>query len=534
MAVVPSDSDEARAYAQARLGRYARWISAGSWLLFGFAVALYVAYPTLAPAHEYLLIAVALVAQAVFASIGIALARQPRSTVTLHRLDALFAIAIGVEMGVAAFVQSERYAVVYSALSFAVFARTIVVPSTGARAFAAASLAFAPLLIAAIATVIAHPARLDMDPTPFLAGVALFAGVAIALAATGSRVIYGLRRQVSEAMQLGQYTLEAKIGEGGMGSIYRARHAMLRRPTAVKLLPPERYGPESVRRFEREVRTMSRLTHPNTVAIFDYGRSADGVFYYAMELLDGVDLEVLVRDHGAQPAARVIHLLGQICGALEEAHGAGLIHRDIKPANVILCRRGGAPDVVKVVDFGLVKELDGAGGDTGATEIAGTPAYLAPEAITDPRGVGAASDLYAVGGVGYFLLTGQRVFDGRTALHVCAQHLNATPEPPSARAREPVSPALDAIILRCLAKAPADRPASARALRLELTGLPEARDWDEDVAAEWWREHAMRERAASPLRPTALTVTRDLTEVEVSPALALARADQPASTGHAR
>jgi hypothetical protein len=524
-AVAPSGSDEARAYVQARLDLYARLMFAVSWVLVAFVIALYQGYPALRPPHDRLVLGVAIAGQSVFAAIWLALSRRRLSLAALYRLDAFFAAIIGVEMGVAAFVQCERYAVIYSALSFTVFARTIVMPSSGARTLAVSSISFAPLGIAAVATIASHPERLDMQPLPFLAGVVLFAGVAISLATTGSRVIYGLRRQVSEAMQLGQYTLEAKIGAGGMGAVYRARHAMLRRPTAIKLLHPDQYGPASLRRFEREVQTMSRLTHPNTVAIFDYGKSPDGVFYYVMELLDGVDLETLVALDGPQPAARVIHLLRQVCGALDEAHRAGLIHRDIKPANVILCRRGGKPDVAKVVDFGLVKELAPADGDTATTEIAGTPAYLAPEVITSPELIGARSDLYALGAVGYFLLTGQRVFDGKTAVHVCAQHVSSEPEPPSARTHNPIPAELEALVLRCLAKSPDDRPASAQAMRLALAAMPAYREWDESIAGEWWR--AFEERRAPRVRIEStplVTITRDLTQVDAA---------QPATTGHA-
>jgi serine/threonine-protein kinase len=346
---------------------------------------------------------------------------------------------------------------------------------------------------------------------PWVIGVAMFAGMATILATTGSRIIYGLRAEIRQARQLGQYTIEGLIAEGGMGAVYRARHALLRRPTAVKLLPPEKYGADSVARFEREVQHMSQLTHPNTVAIYDYGRSPDGVFYYAMELLDGIDLEVLVHLDGAQPAARAVHILRQICGALDEAHERGLIHRDVKPANVLLCRRGSEPDVAKVLDFGLVAELDH-GGDGNGPAVLGTPAYVAPEVITHPDQVGPASDLYALGAVGYFLLTGHRVFDGHNVAELCVQHVSATPAPPTTRTTNPISPALEAVILQCLAKEPAARPVSARALRQALDACPEAAAWDEDAALAWWRSFEARRSPATddPGLSGPRTITVDL------------------------
>ena len=220
-----------------------------------------------------------------------------------------------------------------------------------------------------------------------------------------------------------------------MGVVYRARHVMLRRPTAIKLLPPEKAGEETLRRFEREVQLTAQLTHPNTVSIFDYGRTPLGVFYYAMELLDGLNLAQLVGRDGPLPAGRVVRILTQVCGALAEAHGVGLIHRDIKPANIILSERGGVADVATVVDFGLVKKIDPGDADrtqavTASNVVTGTTLYLAPEVIAGGRAVTARSDLYAVGAVGYYLLTGLPVFEAETIVEIFAHHLHTPPVPP--------------------------------------------------------------------------------------------------------
>lgn len=296
-----------------------------------------------------------------------------------------------------------------------------------------------------------------------------------------------LRAAVLQAKQLGQYTLEEKLGQGGMGTVYRARHAMLRRPTAVKLLDVANMTDLAVARFEREVQMTSGLTHPNTVAIYDYGRTPEGIFYYAMEFLDGTNLDDLVRRYGPLPEARVVYLLKQVCGALAEAHSAGMVHRDVKPANVFLTRRGGMHDFVKVLDFGLVKVADAAEQSnlTSANAVTGTPLYLSPEGISRPDTVTATADVYALGATAYYLLVGEPVFTGASVMDICMKHVNEEPTPPTTRGVV-VSPDLERLILRCLAKSPDDRPQSAGAL---LDGLEECRvngKWSAAMAAVWW------------------------------------------------
>ncbi|MGC1274319.1 MAG: serine/threonine protein kinase, partial [Planctomycetaceae bacterium] len=296
------------------------------------------------------------------------------------------------------------------------------------------------------------------------------------------------RKAAVRARRLGQYQLEERLGSGGMGTVYKARHALLRRPTAVKLLDPDKTTGEAVARFEREVQLTSRLNHPNTVAIYDYGRTPEGVFFYAMEYLDGLNLERLVREDGPQPEGRVIRILTQICGSLAEAHAIGLIHRDVKPANIVLCRRGELPDVVKLLDFGLVKAVDGGreGAVTAAGATAGTPLYMAPEAIERPDSIDARADLYAVGAVGYFLLTGQPVFEGQSVIEIFMKQANEVPTSPSVRLGRPVSSDLEAVLLACLEKSPDARLPTARLLARRLEACRAAGDWTEGDAEAWW------------------------------------------------
>ncbi len=369
-------------------------------------------------------------------------------------------------------------------------ARAMIVPSIPLRSFVLGVVGSVGIVLSRVLTPWPLEIALVAGPRPrIIVEALLWSTAAVAVATVASTVIYGLQERAREARQLGQYTLEAKIGEGGMGVVYRARHAMLRRPTAVKLLAGGG-GEDQLRRFEKEVQLTARLTHPNTVSVFDYGRTPDGVFYYAMELLDGMTLEQLVERHGPQPAGRVIHILVQICGALTEAHGTGLIHRDIKPANIHLCRRGDVPDFVKVLDFGLVREI---ANDVGPAEsqvgaVVRTPLYMAPEAILAPEAVDARGDIYGLEGVADFLLAGAPAFSGHNMVELCAHQLHTAPAPLSEH--RDCSADLEGLVLACLAKDPAARPQTARALARALESCRDAATWTERDADAWWSEPA--------------------------------------------
>ena len=397
------------------------------------------------------------------------------------------------------------------ACSYVVLSRAVAVPSTPRRTLAVSSVAMAILPIATLAGT----------RVPFVAfAVTEWSIAAVALAVVASRVIFGLRAAVDQVRRLGQYTLEGKLGEGGMGVVYRASHAMLRRPTAIKILRPEMAGEDTLRRFEREVQLTASLSHPSTVAIFDYGRTPQGVFYYAMEYLDGLNLEQLVRQDGPQPPARVVHILRQVCGALAEAHDVGLIHRDVKPANIILSERGGMPDVAKVVDFGLVKSFETGGSPldvevTSANVLVGTPLYMSPEAIGGDAALDGRSDLYALAAVGYFLLTGTPVFSAKSLVEVFAHHLHTRPDPPSVRTGDQIPEDLERLILRCLAKRPEERYDDARALQHALDLCAERSPWDGDLALQWWAAFKSDRPAGAAAAPPSVTGQQTVT-VDVS------------------
>jgi serine/threonine-protein kinase len=331
------------------------------------------------------------------------------------------------------------------------------------------------------------------------------------IAVIPSKIMVRLGRQVQRARELGSYRLERLIGRGGMGEVWHASHRMLARPAAIKLIKPEILGGSTdnataaiIRRFHREAEAASALQSPHTIRLYDFGQTRGGTFYFVMELLEGLDLETLVRRHGPLPAERVVHLLRQACHSLGEAHDRSLVHRDVKPANIYSCRLGREYDFVKVLDFGLVKyDQDESILDTikSAELTTGTPAYMAPEMASGADPVDRRADLYALGCVGYWLLTGQMVFEAETPLKMLIQHIQALPVPPSIRTGRSVPLDLERVIMRCLEKDPTRRPQTADELVAELDQVVLAHPWDQARARVWWEEHVLPPaptRAAAP------------------------------------
>ncbi len=323
----------------------------------------------------------------------------------------------------------------------------------------------------------------------------LFLGAVIAI--YGTHIVNSLRQQAFEARRLGQYQLVEKIGEGGMGEVWKASHRMLARPAAIKLIRPDMLGAQNtreaqtiLRRFEREAQATAALRSPHSIILYDFGLTDDGTFYSVMELLNGLDLESLVGRFGPVPPARAVHMLHQVCQSLIDAHYNGLIHRDIKPANVFACRLGQVYDFVKVLDFGLVKfQAKDTEAETRLTQgMTGTPAYISPEQALQGT-VDARSDIYALGCVGYWLLTGQPVFEGRTALDTIFSHAQKPPVPPSHKTEQHVPEALEKIILKCLEKEPENRPQSAAEMASLLEYCPLEDEWGPRQASEWWKLH---------------------------------------------
>jgi eukaryotic-like serine/threonine-protein kinase len=378
---------------------------------------------------------------------------------------------------------------------------TVVVPTAPRRALLASVItgATVPATIG-LSMLYGGTPRID-EAFLFWGFVFPYVGLAPAAAFVGSRVVYQLGREVRRAREMGGYVLEQLLGSGGMGEVWRARHRLLVRPAAVKLIRPEvlaqRDGESQrviLQRFQREAQATARMRCPHTIDLYDFGVSDDGVFYYVMELLDGLDLEHLVTRFGPLPPERTLYLLRQTCHALSEAHENGLIHRDVKPSNIYVCRYGREYDWVKVLDFGLVKQV---GGNRDAdpqltmeAAVGGTPAYMAPEQVLGERNIDRRADIYQVGCVAYFALTGQTVFPGRTPMEMMLKHVNDEPIAPSVRINSPTLEPLDSFVLKCLAKSPAERPQSAdEMVNLMATCEYGFATWSTVTAHEWWHTH---------------------------------------------
>ncbi|HWA15336.1 MAG TPA: protein kinase [Gemmatimonadales bacterium] len=337
--------------------------------------------------------------------------------------------------------------------------------------------------------------------TPLMYFTTFFPPYACAVIATiPAKIIRKLGQQVSRARAVGAYQLDSLLGKGGMGEVYKATHQMLVRPAAVKLIRPEVMGAtdsDTARviqeRFRREANAAASLRSPHTISLYDFGITSDGTFFIVTELLDGLDLETLVKRFGPVEPERAVYLLRQVCHSLAEAHSQGLIHRDIKPSNIFTCRLGLDVDFVKVLDFGLVKSEDEAGQTdlklTAPDRTTGTPAYIAPEVVLGNGPITSAADIYALGCVGYWLLTGRLVFEGSTAIQIMFHHANTAPTPPSKVGEIQVPPALEAVIMQCLAKKPEDRPRDALELSRMLLASIEPPGWTEERAARWWKRH---------------------------------------------
>jgi hypothetical protein len=378
---------------------------------------------------------------------------------------------------------------------------TVVVP-TAPRWAVLAALASVSSVPVVVGLMIANGnTTLRLTPAEFTLGLVFPYILVVGMAYVGARVVYNLGSEVKRARELGSYSLEEKLGEGGMGEVWRARHRMLARPAAIKLIRPSFAGnaragvsSEAVLRFEREAQVIARLRSPHTVELFDFGRAADGAFYYVMELLDGLDADSLLQRFGPTPPERAIYLLRQVCHSLSEAQSCGLVHRDIKPANVFLCRYGEEYDFVKVLDFGLVRAVrdspETSPIHTQVNTVYGTPGFMAPEQAMGAELDGRA-DIYATGCLAYWLLTGQFVFSAETPMGLLMQHAQTPPTPPSARTDLPIPAALDDLVLSCLAKDPAHRPQSARELSLRLAEVEGASAWTQDRARDWWATHQL-------------------------------------------
>lgn len=428
-------------------------------------------------------------------AIWLGLRSRPLAMRTLLGIDVLLVgVTLVTTLGIYALAYDDSLPAFPGLIALFLVLRALIVPSTVRRTLLVSIPAPIGLLIIQVSYghMYAWP-NTHMPHDFFIAHAVWYQAtlwIAVGMAAIASWINFSLRVEAWKAKEMDQYLIEGRLGEGGMGEVFRARHALMRRPTAIKLIRPELAGVRNLQRFEREVRNTSRLTHPNTIRIFDYGRTPDGIFFYAMELIEGADLERIVERTGPMPAARVIHVLHQACGALHEAHVKGLIHRDVKPSNLLLATQGLNRDVVKVMDFGLVKDTTADATLTQADEICGSPHTIPPEALTG-RQITAQSDIYSLGAVGCYLLTGKPIFDARTVIEFATAHLHQEPIAPSSQA-DGVPADLETVLLACLAKDPEDRPRDATALAAQLAACADSEGWTGEHADAWWAEHESR------------------------------------------
>jgi eukaryotic-like serine/threonine-protein kinase len=438
-----------------------------------------------------------------------------RSTAPLGALDA-FTVVVGCGLlSIMTWNDQGQLMQTLMAITVTVMIRAILIPSTPHRTMLLTALAYVPTIGVCIARH--HPTNLlpgftaGYQKLHLTLNTVLWGVLGTTLATVTSRVTYGLRQQVAEVTELGQYVLEEKIGAGGMGEVWRARHRLLIRPAAIKLIRRQKLGsmtgdPELLlRRFEREARATAALKSPHTVQLYDFGATEDGTLYYVMELLDGLDFDTLVKRYGPLPAERAIHLLRQVCSSLADAHANGLVHRDIKPANMVVSRVGTMFDFVKVLDFGLVKLDSPQRVDENAVKLtadggaSGTPGFMAPEVVLGAAGTDHRVDIYSLGCVAYWLLTGKLVFEGDSAMQVMIDHAR-TPAPRlSLRVELPIPAPLEDLVMECLEKDPTRRPLSAEALGARLEDVPMNAPWTAERAEQWWAAHRPQSPDARPV-----------------------------------